>query len=33
MGRFSSDRAIQEYCDRVWHVAPLPVTLDAADDA
>lgn len=26
-GFFSSDRAIQEYCDRVWHVAPLPVPL------
>ncbi len=23
MGKFSSDRAIREYCDKVWHVAPL----------
>jgi starch phosphorylase len=25
MGRFSSDRAVQEYADRVWHVAPTRV--------
>jgi starch phosphorylase len=24
-GRFSSDRAIQEYCDEIWRVKPLPV--------
>jgi starch phosphorylase len=23
-GRFSSDRAIQEYADRVWHAESLP---------
>ena len=23
MGRFSSDRAIREYCRDIWHVAPL----------
>ncbi|MEL7068548.1 MAG: glycogen/starch/alpha-glucan phosphorylase [Cyanobacteria bacterium J06581_3] len=28
MGRFSSDRSIQEYCDRIWHVSPSPVALD-----
>ena len=25
--RFSSDRAIREYCERIWHTAPVPVTL------
>jgi starch phosphorylase len=24
-GKFSSDRAIQEYCDEIWHVMPAPV--------
>jgi starch phosphorylase len=24
MGRFSSDRAIREYCERVWNVEPVP---------
>ena len=23
MGRFSSDRAVREYCEKIWHVAPL----------
>ncbi|MFJ1254959.1 glycogen/starch/alpha-glucan phosphorylase [Cupriavidus sp. CuC1] len=26
-GHFSSDRAIQEYCSRIWHVGPVPVPL------
>jgi starch phosphorylase len=31
MGRFSSDRAIQEYATRVWHVTPVdPVAANAA---
>ena len=24
-GKFSSDRAIQQYCDEIWHVMPAPV--------
>jgi starch phosphorylase len=27
MGRFSSDRAIREYCQHVWHTQPVPVEL------
>ncbi len=27
MGRFSSDRSIQEYCDSIWKVSPSPVQL------
>jgi starch phosphorylase len=26
-GKFSSDRAIAEYCDEIWGVGPMPVTL------
>ena len=28
-GKFSSDRAIREYCDRVWHVHPQPISIEA----
>ena len=28
-GKFSSDRAIGEYCDEIWNVAALPVPADA----
>ena len=26
-GGFSSDRAIREYCNEIWHASPVPVTL------
>ena len=28
MGRFSSDRAIEEYCRDIWHVEPVPIELE-----
>jgi starch phosphorylase len=28
-GKFSSDRAIREYCDEIWKVSPVHVALDA----
>jgi len=27
-GKFSSDRAIEEYCDEIWNVPPVNITLD-----
>ncbi|MGF1482031.1 MAG: glycogen/starch/alpha-glucan phosphorylase [Cyanophyceae cyanobacterium] len=27
MGKFSSDRAIQEYCQQIWHVKPVSIEL------
>ena len=26
-GKFSSDRSIREYCEDIWHVSPVPITL------
>jgi glycogen phosphorylase len=30
MGKFSSDRAIWEYCRDIWHISPVPVPTSAA---
>jgi len=27
IGRFSSDRSIQEYADNIWKIAPVPIEL------
>ncbi len=27
MGKFSSDRAVREYADKIWHIDPLPVEI------
>ncbi len=31
MGKFSSDRSIQEYCDQIWNIKPVPVELQEYD--
>ncbi len=28
MGKFSSDRATREYCEKIWHAAPLKIDLE-----
>ena len=35
VGKFSSDRSIQEYCDEIWNIQPVPVQLaeGRGDDA
>ncbi len=32
MGKFSSDRAIRQYCDDIWKVSPVPISLEEPDD-
>jgi starch phosphorylase len=29
-GKFSSDRAIREYCDEIWNITPVRIALDSA---
>jgi len=31
MGRFSSDRAIRDYAEKVWHIEPVPVNGNSAE--
>jgi starch phosphorylase len=32
MGKFSSDRTIRQYCDEIWRVSPIPVSLEDPED-
>lgn len=32
MGKFSSDRAIQEYAQDIWHAKPVPITIPKQDE-
>ncbi|MGB6067953.1 MAG: glycogen/starch/alpha-glucan phosphorylase [Desulfomonilaceae bacterium] len=32
MGKFSSDQTIRQYCEEIWKVSPLPVSLDDMDE-
>jgi len=33
MGKFSSDRAIREYCQDIWHIQPIPIELPSYTQA
>jgi starch phosphorylase len=33
MGKFSSDRAIRQYCEDIWKVQPVPVTVESYSQA
>jgi glycogen phosphorylase len=28
VGKFSSDRAIQDYCQTIWNMHPVPIEMD-----